>query len=139
MFAKLKETPTPSSSPACLQIEDYDVVASMMAARCRFLTSLDLWRCRNLTDRGLAELVSGCRWVEGNTTGVGDNCLVKMLSYSVTLKQNCTLKSKMVGVNGLIGNSSFKSVIHFCFEIFLLGRFLSLISTETLLFVVFFL
>lgn len=46
-----------------LQIEDYDVVASMMAARCRLLSSLDLWRCRNLTDRGLAELVSGCRWV----------------------------------------------------------------------------
>lgn len=45
-----------------LQIEDYDVVASMLAARCRSLCSLDLWRCRNLTDRGLAELVSGCRW-----------------------------------------------------------------------------
>lgn len=46
-----------------LQIEDYDVVASMLAARSSFLCSLDLWRCRNLTDRGLLELVSGCRWV----------------------------------------------------------------------------
>ncbi|XP_028327282.1 F-box/LRR-repeat protein 4 isoform X2 [Gouania willdenowi] len=47
-----------------LQIEDYDVVASMLATRCRTLCSLDLWRCRNLTDRGLAELVSGCRMLE---------------------------------------------------------------------------
>lgn len=46
-----------------LQIEDYDVVASMLAARSRFLCSLDLWRCRNLTDRGLVELVNGCRWL----------------------------------------------------------------------------
>ncbi|KAM7420242.1 hypothetical protein PAMA_014782 [Pampus argenteus] len=47
-----------------IEIEDYDVVASMLAARCRSLRSLDLWRCRNLTDRGLAELVSGCRMLE---------------------------------------------------------------------------
>ena len=44
-----------------LQIDDYDVVASMMSARCRSLRSLDMWRCRNLTERGLAELASGCR------------------------------------------------------------------------------
>ena len=44
------------------QIEDYDVVASMLSSRCYSLRSVDLWRCRNLTDRGLAELVSGCRW-----------------------------------------------------------------------------
>ncbi|KAM9353898.1 LOW QUALITY PROTEIN: F-box/LRR-repeat protein 4 [Symphorus nematophorus] len=49
---------------SCVRIEDYDVVASMLAARCRSLCSLDLWRCRNLTDRGLAELVSGCRMLE---------------------------------------------------------------------------
>lgn len=48
-----------------LQIEDYDVVASMLAARSSFLRSLDLWRCRNLTDRGLVELINGCRWVFG--------------------------------------------------------------------------
>ncbi|XP_024861045.1 F-box/LRR-repeat protein 4 isoform X2 [Kryptolebias marmoratus] len=47
-----------------IEIEDYDVVASMLAARSRSLCSLDLWRCRNLTDRGLAELVSGCRMLE---------------------------------------------------------------------------
>ncbi|MEQ2167333.1 hypothetical protein GOODEAATRI_003068, partial [Goodea atripinnis] len=49
---------------SCLRIEDYDVVASMLATRCRSLCSLDLWRCRNLTDRGLAELVAGCRMLE---------------------------------------------------------------------------
>uniref|UniRef100_A0A671VU32 F-box and leucine-rich repeat protein 4 n=1 Tax=Sparus aurata TaxID=8175 RepID=A0A671VU32_SPAAU len=49
---------------SCVRIEDYDVVASMLATRCRSLCSLDLWRCRNLTDRGLAELVSGCRMLE---------------------------------------------------------------------------
>lgn len=46
------------------QIEDYDVVASMLSTRCRSLRSLDLWRCRNLSERGLAELVSGCRLLE---------------------------------------------------------------------------
>lgn len=50
-----------------LQIEDYDVVASMLAARSSFLCSLDLWRCRNLTDRGLVELINGCRWVFGTS------------------------------------------------------------------------
>uniref|UniRef100_A0A671K4C0 F-box/LRR-repeat protein 4-like n=1 Tax=Sinocyclocheilus anshuiensis TaxID=1608454 RepID=A0A671K4C0_9TELE len=49
---------------SCLMIEDYDVVASMLSARCRSLRSLDLWRCRNLSERGLAELVSGCRLLE---------------------------------------------------------------------------
>ncbi|RVE62257.1 hypothetical protein OJAV_G00155240 [Oryzias javanicus] len=49
---------------SCVRIDDYDVVASMLAARCRSLRSLDLWRCRNLTDRGLNELVSGCRMLE---------------------------------------------------------------------------
>ncbi|KAF7226183.1 F-box/LRR-repeat protein 4 [Nothobranchius furzeri] len=49
---------------SCLRIDDYDVVSSMIAARCRSMRSLDLWRCRNLTDRGLTELVSGCRMLE---------------------------------------------------------------------------
>ncbi|XP_028837583.1 F-box/LRR-repeat protein 4 isoform X2 [Denticeps clupeoides] len=49
---------------SCVMVEDYDVVASMLAARCRFLSSLDLWRCHNLTERGLSELVSGCRLLE---------------------------------------------------------------------------
>ncbi|KAM9724565.1 F-box/LRR-repeat protein 4 isoform 2-T3 [Menidia menidia] len=49
---------------SCVRIEDYDVVASMLAARSRSLRSLDMWRCRNLTDRGLTELVSGCRMLE---------------------------------------------------------------------------
>lgn len=51
------------AAASLLQIEDYDVVASMLAARSRFLCSLDLWRCRNLTDRGLGELINGCRWL----------------------------------------------------------------------------
>ncbi|KAF6728126.1 F-box/LRR-repeat protein 4 [Oryzias melastigma] len=45
---------------SCVRIDDYDVVASMLAARCRSLRSLDLWRCRNLTDRGLNELPPVC-------------------------------------------------------------------------------
>ncbi|XP_059424109.1 F-box/LRR-repeat protein 4-like [Carassius carassius] len=49
---------------SCVMIEDYDVVASMLSARCHSLRSLDLWRCRNLSERGLAELVSGCRLLE---------------------------------------------------------------------------
>ncbi|XP_030640767.1 F-box/LRR-repeat protein 4 [Chanos chanos] len=49
---------------SCVMIEDYDVVASMLSARCRSLRSLDLWRCRNLSERGLAELVAGCRLLE---------------------------------------------------------------------------
>ncbi|KAJ8288319.1 hypothetical protein COCON_G00009780 [Conger conger] len=49
---------------SCVMMEDYDVVASMLAVRCRLLRSLDLWRCKNLTERGLTELVSGCRLLE---------------------------------------------------------------------------
>ncbi|KAJ7985096.1 hypothetical protein DPEC_G00348530 [Dallia pectoralis] len=49
---------------SCVMIEDYDVVVSMLAVRCRSLRSLDLWRCRNLTERGLAELAVGCRLLE---------------------------------------------------------------------------
>lgn len=51
-------------SVLCLQIEDYDVVVSVLSARCRSLVSLDLWRCRSLSERGLAELVSGCSTLE---------------------------------------------------------------------------
>ncbi|XP_066508946.1 F-box/LRR-repeat protein 4-like [Hoplias malabaricus] len=49
---------------SCVMIEDYDVVVSVLAARCRNLVSLDLWRCRNLSERGLGELVSGCSFLE---------------------------------------------------------------------------
>uniref|UniRef100_A0A8C6V326 F-box and leucine-rich repeat protein 4 n=1 Tax=Neogobius melanostomus TaxID=47308 RepID=A0A8C6V326_9GOBI len=49
---------------SCVRIDDSDVVASMLAARCHSLCSLDLWRSRNLTDRGLAELASGCKMLE---------------------------------------------------------------------------
>ncbi|KAK7886483.1 hypothetical protein WMY93_026104 [Mugilogobius chulae] len=49
---------------SCVRIDDYDVVASMLATRCHSLCSLDLWRCRNLTDRGLAEIASGCKMLE---------------------------------------------------------------------------
>lgn len=49
---------------SCVMIEDYDVVASMLGVRCRDLRSLDLWRSKNLTERGLLELVSGCRLLE---------------------------------------------------------------------------
>ncbi|KAJ8411510.1 hypothetical protein AAFF_G00163180 [Aldrovandia affinis] len=49
---------------SCVMIEDYDVVASMLGVRCRLLRSLDLWRCRNLTERGVTELAAGCRLLE---------------------------------------------------------------------------
>lgn len=49
---------------SCVRIDDCDVVASMCAARCRSLRSLDLWRSRNLTDRGVAELATGCKMLE---------------------------------------------------------------------------
>ncbi|XP_048882454.1 F-box/LRR-repeat protein 4 isoform X2 [Brienomyrus brachyistius] len=49
---------------SCVMIEDYDAVASLLSTRCRSLLSLDLWRCKNLTERGLADLVSGCRLLE---------------------------------------------------------------------------
>lgn len=71
--------------PPPLQIEDYDVVASMLAVRCRSLCSLDLWRCRNLTDRGVNELVSGCRYdtaADLRSEGLRDRfmeCLFRML------------------------------------------------------------
>ncbi|XP_014346413.1 F-box/LRR-repeat protein 4 isoform X2 [Latimeria chalumnae] len=45
---------------SCVMIEDYDMVASMIGAKCKNLHTLDLWRCKNLTEKGLADLVSGC-------------------------------------------------------------------------------
>lgn len=47
-----------------LQIEDYDLIASMMGAKCKKLRSLDLWRCKNITENGIAELASGCQLLE---------------------------------------------------------------------------
>lgn len=47
-----------------LQIEDYDLIASMMGAKCKKLRSLDLWRCKNITESGIAELASGCQLLE---------------------------------------------------------------------------
>ncbi|KAL2084831.1 hypothetical protein ACEWY4_020349 [Coilia grayii] len=49
---------------SCVRIQDYDVVASMLAVRCRRLRSLDLWRCGSLTERGLGELALGCGRLE---------------------------------------------------------------------------
>ncbi|XP_044865155.1 F-box/LRR-repeat protein 4 isoform X3 [Mauremys mutica] len=46
------------------QIEDYDLIASMMGAKCKKLRTLDLWRCKNITENGIAELVSGCQLLE---------------------------------------------------------------------------
>lgn len=45
---------------SCRMIEDYDVIASMMGAKCKKLRTLDLWRCKNITENGMAELASGC-------------------------------------------------------------------------------
>lgn len=46
------------------QIEDYDVTASMIGAKCKKLRTLDLWRCKNITESGIAELASGCPLLE---------------------------------------------------------------------------
>ncbi|XP_074437174.1 F-box/LRR-repeat protein 4 isoform X2 [Larus michahellis] len=47
-----------------VEIEDYDLIASMMGAKCKKLRSLDLWRCKNITESGIAELASGCQLLE---------------------------------------------------------------------------
>ncbi|XP_069462509.1 F-box/LRR-repeat protein 4 [Ambystoma mexicanum] len=49
---------------SCVMIEDYDLIASMMGAKCKKLRSLDLWRCKNITENGVAELASGCQLLE---------------------------------------------------------------------------
>lgn len=46
------------------QIEDYDVIASVIGAKCKKLRTLDLWRCKNITENGIAELASGCPLLE---------------------------------------------------------------------------
>uniref|UniRef100_A0A8D0C4X9 F-box and leucine rich repeat protein 4 n=1 Tax=Salvator merianae TaxID=96440 RepID=A0A8D0C4X9_SALMN len=47
-----------------VEIEDYDTIASMIAAKCKKLRTLDLWRCKNITENGIAELASGCTLLE---------------------------------------------------------------------------
>ncbi|XP_037699926.1 F-box/LRR-repeat protein 4 isoform X3 [Choloepus didactylus] len=49
---------------SCVMIEDYDVIASMIGAKCKKLQTLDLWRCKNITENGIAELASGCQLLE---------------------------------------------------------------------------
>ncbi|KAL6034325.1 hypothetical protein STEG23_034945, partial [Scotinomys teguina] len=49
---------------SCMMIEDYDVIASMIGAKCKNLRTLDLWRCKNITENGIAELASGCVLLE---------------------------------------------------------------------------
>ncbi|KAK1170404.1 F-box/LRR-repeat protein 4-like [Acipenser oxyrinchus oxyrinchus] len=49
---------------SCVMIEDYDVIASMLSAKSKNLKSLDIWRCKNITEKGISELVSGCRLLE---------------------------------------------------------------------------
>ncbi|XP_028578855.2 F-box/LRR-repeat protein 4 [Podarcis muralis] len=49
---------------SCVMIEDYDTIASMMGAKCKKLRTLDLWRCKNITENGIAELASGCPLLE---------------------------------------------------------------------------
>ncbi|XP_074006752.1 F-box/LRR-repeat protein 4 [Numenius arquata] len=49
---------------SCVMIEDYDLIASVMGAKCKKLRSLDLWRCKNITESGIAELASGCQLLE---------------------------------------------------------------------------
>lgn len=49
---------------SCVMIEDYDVTASMIGAKCKKLRTLDLWRCKNITENGISELASGCPLLE---------------------------------------------------------------------------
>ncbi|KAK1171176.1 F-box/LRR-repeat protein 4-like isoform X1 [Acipenser oxyrinchus oxyrinchus] len=49
---------------SCIMIEDYDMIASMISAKSKNLKSLDIWRCKNITEKGIIELVSGCRLLE---------------------------------------------------------------------------
>uniref|UniRef100_A0A8D2B8E1 F-box/LRR-repeat protein 4 n=1 Tax=Sciurus vulgaris TaxID=55149 RepID=A0A8D2B8E1_SCIVU len=49
---------------SCVMIEEYDVIASMIGAKCKKLRTLDLWRCKNITENGIAELASGCPLLE---------------------------------------------------------------------------
>ncbi|CAH2252667.1 F-box LRR-repeat 4 [Pelobates cultripes] len=49
---------------SCVLIEDYDLVAGVIGAKCKKLRYLDLWRCKNITERGIAELASGCLLLE---------------------------------------------------------------------------
>uniref|UniRef100_A0A8C5QYL1 F-box and leucine rich repeat protein 4 n=1 Tax=Leptobrachium leishanense TaxID=445787 RepID=A0A8C5QYL1_9ANUR len=49
---------------SCVLIEDYDLVAGVIGAKCKKLRSLDLWRCKNITEKGIIELASGCQLLE---------------------------------------------------------------------------
>ncbi|XP_069743229.1 F-box/LRR-repeat protein 4 isoform X2 [Narcine bancroftii] len=47
-----------------IEVEDYDLVASVIGAKCKKLQSLDLWRCKNITENGIAAIVAGCQLLE---------------------------------------------------------------------------
>ncbi|KAM8953436.1 F-box/LRR-repeat protein 4 [Pelodytes ibericus] len=49
---------------SCIMIENYDLIVSVLGAKCKKLQSLDMWRCKNITEKGMAELVSGCQLLE---------------------------------------------------------------------------
>ncbi|KAM7171670.1 F-box/LRR-repeat protein 4 isoform 2-T2 [Macrochelys suwanniensis] len=46
---------------SCVMIEDYDLIASMMGAKCKKLRTLDLWRSnRSVCDTDIEELAANC-------------------------------------------------------------------------------
>ncbi|KAM9315759.1 F-box/LRR-repeat protein 4 [Gastrophryne carolinensis] len=49
---------------SCVLIEDYDLIAGVIGAKCKKLQTLDLWRCKNITEKGLGDLASGCPLLE---------------------------------------------------------------------------
>ncbi|XP_056422133.1 F-box/LRR-repeat protein 4 isoform X2 [Hyla sarda] len=49
---------------SCVLIEDYDLIAGVIGAKCKKLRSLDLWRCKNITEKGITDLASGCPLLE---------------------------------------------------------------------------
>ncbi|XP_038617233.1 F-box/LRR-repeat protein 4 isoform X2 [Tachyglossus aculeatus] len=49
---------------SCVMVEDYDEITSVMGAKCKKLRTLDLWRCKNVTESGMAQLAAGCPLLE---------------------------------------------------------------------------
>ncbi|KAM3931960.1 F-box/LRR-repeat protein 4 isoform 2-T5 [Leptodactylus fuscus] len=47
-----------------IEIEDYDLIAGVIGAKCKKLQSLDLWRCKNITEKGIMDIASGCPLLE---------------------------------------------------------------------------
>ncbi|MGH0154780.1 UNVERIFIED_CONTAM: hypothetical protein FKN15_005048 [Acipenser sinensis] len=78
---------------SCIMIEDYDMIASMISAKSKNLKSLDIWRCKNITEKGITELVSGCRLLEEldlgwcSTLQSSTGCFVQLARHLLKLRK----------------------------------------------------